>query len=303
MEIDLTTEVVPELRKELKEYLNRQGYKVTEDAVLLGKSGIKHTFDMLAEKNDGFSTHSVCIGIAAGGDNEAEAGAIFGLANKAFDTGINNRLLITVSAFSEKSKQLAIKQRIKVIDGESIGSLLVARPKETLKVDLPFRFETAAQLVESLTSRGYKVEEKAKVRGKSGVDYTFDVLAHPEGEQVGQALAVDFMKSNSDVELSHVALFDTKAYDCGIVDKVIVVSPKLSPEAKQFAEHQRIRVLEYGLAPAAKPPPPLALAPPRKPAEGRQSSTGRDSDRNCSPRPSSSFRKSWLDVTTPFPWP
>jgi len=147
------TEVVPELRNELKEYLNRQGYKVTEQAVLLGKSGIKHTFDMLAAKNDGFTTHTVCIGIAAGGDKEAEASAIFSLANKAFDVGILNRLLITAPAFSDVSKQLAVKQRIKVIDGQSMSSLLVAKPKPTPKADLPFRFETPAQLVETLRSR------------------------------------------------------------------------------------------------------------------------------------------------------
>ena len=33
------------------------------------------------------------------------------------DAGISNRLLIAVPGFSEKSKQLASKQRIKVIDG------------------------------------------------------------------------------------------------------------------------------------------------------------------------------------------
>ena len=246
----MPTEVVPELRNELKEYLNRQGYKVTEQAVLLGKSGIKHTFDMLAEKNDGFTTHTVCIGIAAGGDKEAEASAIFSLANKAFDVGILNRLLITAPAFSDVSKQLAVKQRIKVIDGQSMSSLLVAKPKPTPKADLPFRFETPAQLVETLRSRGYRVEEQGRLRGKSGVEYTFDVLAHPEGEQVSHSLAVDFFKAAIEIGLNEVAVYDTKAYDCGIDDRVIVVSPGLTPEAKQFAEHQRIRVLEYNPRPA-----------------------------------------------------
>ena len=246
-------QAVPELRGDLKEYLLRQGYKVTEEALILGKSGIKHRFDMLAEKNDGFSSHTVCIGIAAGGDKEAEASAIFSLANKAFDTGILNRLMITVPAFSEMSKQLAVKQRIKVIDGDSIGSLLISKPKETPRADLPFKFETPAQLVETLKSRGYHVEERARIKGKSGVDYTFDVLAHPEGEQVTHSLAVDFFKAAIDIGLNEVAVYDTKAFDCGIDDKVIVVSPGLTPEAKQFAEHQRIRVLEYNPKPDPKP--------------------------------------------------
>ncbi len=239
------TDVIPDLRGELREYLQRQGYKVSDDAKVLGKSGIKHSFDMLAEKNDGFSTHTVCIGIASGGDKEAEAGVIFDLANRAFDAGINNRLLIAVPGFSEKSKQLASKQRIKVIDGESIGSLLIAKEKHALKAELPLKFETAAELAESLVTRGYTVEVKGKLTGKSGVDYAFDILARIEGEQVGQTLIVDFLRSNSEIGLSEVSLFDTKAYDCGVDDKVIVVSPGLTAEARQFAQHQRIRVLEH----------------------------------------------------------
>ncbi len=255
------TEVVPELKVELKEYLQRQGYKVTEEAKLLGKSGIKHTFDMLAEKNDGLSTHSVCIGISAGGDKEAEANAIFSLANKAFDTGINNRLLIAVPAFSEKSKQLASKQRIKVIDGESIGTLLTAKPVASTGAELPLKFNTPAELMQSLVSRGYKVEEKGKIKGKSGVDYTFDVVAYIEGDQVNNVMAVDFLKSNSEVGLDQVSVFDTKAYDAGVDAKIIVVSPGLSMEARQFTQHQRIRVLEWNPKPAAhvEPPPPVKI--------------------------------------------
>ena len=58
------TIVAPELRGEVKEYLQRLGYEVNEDANLVGKSGLNHSFDMLAEKNDGFSTHTVAVGIA-----------------------------------------------------------------------------------------------------------------------------------------------------------------------------------------------------------------------------------------------
>ncbi|MCK4697308.1 MAG: Flp pilus assembly complex ATPase component TadA, partial [Dehalococcoidia bacterium] len=58
--------------------------------------------------------------------------------------------------------------------------------------------------------------------------------------------------------------FDTKAYEVGLDDKVIVVSPALSPEARQFAEHQRIRVFELGQRSVPEvsvteevPPPPV----------------------------------------------
>jgi general secretion pathway protein E len=245
------TQVMPDIKAELKEYLQRQGYKVTDDAKLLGKSGIKHAFDMLAEKSDGLASNSVCIGISDGGDQEVEANAIFTLANKAFDTGINNRLLIAVPAFSEKSKQLATKQRIKVIDGSSIGSLLSTKSMNRAAIDLPLKFDTTADFVQSLVLRGYKVEERGKIRGKSGIEYTFDVVAYTEGDQVTNFLAIDFIRSNEDVGLDQVSLFDTKAFDAGVDSKIIVVSPGLTPEARQFAQHQRIRILEWNTKIAA----------------------------------------------------
>jgi len=57
------------------------------------------------------------------------------------------------------------------------------------------------------------------------------------------------MSGGEEVDLRQVTLFDTKGYDVGIDYKAIVVSPRLNPEARQFAEHQRIKVLELGEKP------------------------------------------------------
>jgi general secretion pathway protein E len=239
-------EVVPELKDQLGEYLQKQGYRITHDAELTGKSGVKHTFDMLAEKDDGFTSHTVAICIAQGSNKEQEASTIFSFANKAYDTGINNRLLVAVSEFSDKSKQLAGKQRIKVIDGKQIGTLIDFKPKPAPSTEAPLKFDTRSELIESLLNRGYKIEEKAKAKGKSGVEYTFDILANIDIEQVSHTLAIDFLNADKEVGLAQVALFDTKAYDVGVDSKVIVVSPGLSADARQFAEHQSIKVLESG---------------------------------------------------------
>jgi general secretion pathway protein E len=239
-------EVVPELRDQLGEYLQKQGYRITPDAKLTGKSGVKHTFDMLAEKDDGFTSHTVAICIAQGGNKEQEASTIFSFANKAYDTGINNRLLVAVSEFSDKSKQLAGKQRIKVIDGKQISTLIDFKPKSATSTEAPLKYDTRSELIESLLNRGYKVEEKAKAKGKSGVEYTFDILANIDIEQVSHTLAIDFLDADKEVGLAQVALFDTKAYDVGVDSKVIIISPGLSADARQFAEHQGIKVLESG---------------------------------------------------------
>jgi general secretion pathway protein E len=247
------TKMVSELRTQIREYLEQQGYAVTEGAKRLGNSGIEHAFDMLAQRDDGFTSYTIAIGIAAGGDREIEVGTIFSLANKAYDCGILDRILIVIPDISEEAKQLARKQRIKVIDGEQIGQLLTAKPAQPVKVEEPVRFETKGELIQSLANRGYGVKEKAKVKGRSGVEYTFDILAHDENGQVEHKLGIDFLNGDKEVSLDQVMLFDTKAYEVGVDEKVIVVSVGLSPEAQQFAQHQQIKVLKLGQKPVSKP--------------------------------------------------
>ena len=70
------TEISPKLRTQISKYLKNQGYELTEEAKLLGKSGIEHTFDIVAERSDGFTSHVIAICIAAGGNRETELGTI-----------------------------------------------------------------------------------------------------------------------------------------------------------------------------------------------------------------------------------
>jgi general secretion pathway protein E len=245
-------EISPELRTQIREYLEQQGYEVTEGAKLLGKSGIEHTFDMLAQRDDGFTSYNVAIGIAAGGDRETEAGSIFSLANKAYDCGILDRILIAIPELGQEMKQLARKQRIRVIDGERTGQLFSLKPRPPVRPEEPVRFGTKADLVKSLADRGYGVKEKARVKGRSGIEYTFDILARSKDDQVEHRLAIDFLNGDKEVSLEQVMLFDTKAYEAGVDEKVIVVSADPSPEAQQFARHQQIKVFKWGQEPVSE---------------------------------------------------
>ncbi|HEY93182.1 MAG TPA: Flp pilus assembly complex ATPase component TadA [Dehalococcoidia bacterium] len=246
-------EIDPELKAQIKEYLRQQGYETTEGAKLLGKSGIEHIFDMLAQRDDGFTSHTLAVCIAVGGNREMEVGTIFSFANKAYDTSIHDRVLIAIPELSQEAKQLAQKQRIKVIDAEKLKSLLDSNPTLPVKPKEPFRFETKEQLVESLSNLGYRVEEKARVRGRSGVEYIFDILAYIDIDHVSHGLGIDLLTGEKEVGLEQISLFDTKAFEVGINDKAIVVSSGLSPEARQFAQHQQIKVLELGQEPIFQP--------------------------------------------------
>jgi general secretion pathway protein E len=258
------TKISPALGIQIREYLEQQGYAVTEGAKRVGKSGIEHTFDMLAQRDDGFTSYTIAIGIGACGERETEVGAIFSLANKAYDCGITDRILIAIPELNEELKELARKQRINVIDGEQIGQLLTLKPTKPVKTEEPVSFVTKEELVKSLADRGYGVKEKAKVKGRSGVEYTFDILARAEDGQVEHKLGIDFLDGDKEVSLEQVMLFDTKAYEAGVDEKVIVASGGLSPEAQQFAQHQQIKVLKFGQKVVSKP---VTEELPARPAE------------------------------------
>jgi general secretion pathway protein E len=260
-------EIYSKIRPQVREYLAQQGYEVTEAAKRVGKSGIQHTFDMLAQRDDGFTSHVVAVGISASGEREVEVGAIFGLANKAYDCGMSDRILVVVPRLSDEAKQLAFKQRIKVIDGEQIEELLVSKSTQLVGTEEPVSFGTKAELIKSLTQRGYTVKEKGKARGRSGVEYTFDILAYSQSGQAERRLGIDFLDGDKEISLEKVMLFDTKAYEVGLDEKVIVVSGKLSPEAQQFVQHQRIKVLEPSRRPASKSSEDLPARAPEKPVK------------------------------------
>lgn len=194
--------IEPELRSQIREYLEKQGYTITEEAKIQGKSGVEHTFDMLAQRDDGFTTYTIAICIAIGGDVETEVATIFDFANKAYDTGIQGRVLIAIPELSQEAEQLAQKQRIKVVGEEQIGALLDLKPEPPVKPKEPLKFETEDQLRESLVNLGYRVEEKARVRGRSGVEYTFDLLAYTDTDQVSHSLGIDFQNNIIDPMLT-----------------------------------------------------------------------------------------------------
>ncbi len=232
-----------DVKSQVREHLERQGYEVTEEAKLLGKSGVEHTFDMLAQKDGGSTPHTIAICLASGSDSQTEGGTVFSFATRAYDANIEEKILIAIPQLGQEAKELAHKQRVKVIDEEEIDSLLDLKPTSPLRLE-ELSSASKEQLVESLADMSYQVEEKAKVRGRSGVEYTFDILAYADIDGIGHSLVIDFLVGEKEISLEQVAVFDTKAYEVGIDDKVIAVSVPLSSQAQKFAGQQRIGVIK-----------------------------------------------------------
>ena len=250
--------VVPEARQQLetrlKSYLEKQGYQVITGATRSGKSGIEHSFDLLAQSDDGFTLRTMAIEFMVDGAKDSVASHIFDFANKSYDAGIKDRVIIAKPPLDAESRQLAEKQRIKVVEEEKIESFL-ASPPPRLAQAKAFRFENKAQLMDSLVNLGYRIEENAKVVGRSGVEYRFDILAYASSARIAHSLAIDILGGEREISIDRVAFFDSKAFDTGVDDKAIaLMDTTLSTQAKQFVEHQSIKVLELGkTAPAVVP--------------------------------------------------
>ena len=110
------------------------------------------------------------------------------------------------------------------------------------------------------------MQENARIQGKSGVDYTFDIFCYNDIDNFGYSVAIDFLNSNAEVNLDQVSLFDTKAFDSGADYKVLVVKSKLNRPAEKFAGQQHIHIFEMTGGTGGHPNPSPQIITPAKPA-------------------------------------
>jgi general secretion pathway protein E len=226
----------------IADFLSKQGFEVTGTAKLSGQSGIEHSFNLIATLDDGFAHVSVAININAETNREAQLKDVFDFANSAYDVGIRQRTMINIFALDDEARQFAQKQGIRQIDAAKLESDLLSKPRIVPKNTQPLTFENKAQLLAALTERGYTFEEKARVRGRTGTEYLFDILADADYGLTCYSLAIEIF--DGEVGLSQVSLFDTKSFDAGIERKAIAITGELTPDARQFTEYQKIRVIE-----------------------------------------------------------
>ena len=231
------------------DFLRSRGYDVIESAKVNGttKSGAKHILDILAQRSDGLVTYTIGVGILIDSQGqEVSLAEVFSFDNKVYDLGIHDKVLLVVPKLSPEAGQFAKQQRIKVIEGKDMELLLKSPPPSVQKQsgNKPFIFETKAKLLEHLKNSGYRFEEKAKIMGRSGVEHIFDILAVNNDGVINHTLAINILIAQDEISFNAVSSFDTRAYDVGIHDKLLLACPRLSQEAKQFAQYQRINAIE-----------------------------------------------------------
>lgn len=236
-------------RPRFVDLLKKQGYDVVESANVNGttKSGAKHLIDILAKRDDGLITYIIGIGILISSHGkEVSLADVFTFDNKVYDLGIHDKVLLVVPKLDEEAGRYARQQRIKILEEKDLQAMLESpqSPSQKQPGIQPFVFESKAGLLGHLKNAGYRFEEKAKIMGRSGVEHTFDILAFNDDGIITHTLGINILVDKNEVSFNAVTSFDTRAYDVGMHDKLLLACPRLSHEARQFAKYQRIKVIE-----------------------------------------------------------
>ncbi|MBN1152603.1 MAG: type II/IV secretion system protein [Dehalococcoidia bacterium] len=227
--------------------LSEQHYAVLTDGngvERTGKSGAIHRFDMLATRDDGFTSYTIAIDVAIDPDDQLlSLGTVFAFDDKCYDSGIRDKVVIAFPALDEVAERFAQNQRIRVFSRESLITFLATPIRSTVpEATSVSKWQSHDDIMDSLATLGYKITRNATLQGRSGAEYTFDALAVFEDGFITHRLCMDTVDSPH-VTLSRVSVFDAKAYDAGIMDKILLVTGDLTPEARQFADLQRIRTI------------------------------------------------------------
>jgi hypothetical protein len=235
-----------ELQPKVKflEFLRQYGYEVTENARVQGRSGAEHCIDILATRDDGVVTHNIAIGVEIARD-KIGLDRILDFDVKAYDSGIHDKVLIIIPGLGEEAGKFARHQRIKVLEPRDLEMVLTGGPQPGWEiVKEPFEFKSKSQLIQYLEKQGYRMKENAEVKGRSGAAHNIDILATKDEGIITHRVAIGIEVDEKPMGLDKVFDFDDKAYDAGILDKILVAVPGLTREAGQFAQRQGIRVFE-----------------------------------------------------------
>ena len=115
----------------IRELLVGQGLKVESPAFVVGKSGAKHSFDIVAQKGSG-SRKAIVIDVATSTDGVVSEQPVIALFAKVFDVTPEKAFLVAIPRLSENAKKMTELYSIHAVEAENQNEAIKAL-KETLK--------------------------------------------------------------------------------------------------------------------------------------------------------------------------
>ena len=116
--------------------------------------------------------------------------------------------------------------------------------KESVREEASLRWFLVAPIRDFLIEEGLTVESPAFLKGKSGTNHSFDIVAY-KGDELQKAIVVDFAKSTENIvsEQPVIALF-AKIFDVSPERAFLIAIPKLNENGKKMAELYNIQAIE-----------------------------------------------------------
>ncbi|MCD6567211.1 MAG: type II/IV secretion system protein [Dehalococcoidia bacterium] len=226
------------------ERLEALGYVVEKEASLEGKSGASHLFDLLAHKYDGLINYTVAVAFIHVEGEVVGLEDVFNFDSKCYDCGILDKIIVSSQRLDSIAANFAQRQKMTVFySGELEALLEEPLPARQVEKGVFKAFSTKQEFIDALQNSGYRTEERARLTGASGTEYTFDILAECDEVFLIHRVGVK-VTSGGEVNLDEVSLFDTRAYDAGIRHKVILLSGRFTSEARQFVERRGMVIVE-----------------------------------------------------------
>jgi CheY-like chemotaxis protein len=113
-------------KTQLVDFLKHQGYQVHELAQLTGRSGAVHTVDVLAIRDDIITKINLGIGILVAPSGEPEVGleALFRFDTRAYDIGINYKVVIAIPRLGQEALNFAGRQMIRAFEAKTMATVV-----------------------------------------------------------------------------------------------------------------------------------------------------------------------------------
>jgi hypothetical protein len=115
--------------------------------------------------------------------------------------------------------------------------------KANIKAESSLNWYLSSAISRLLSKQSFKVEASAVVKGKSGANHTFDLIAYKENDPK-KKIVVDIATAEVSVtEQPIIALF-AKIFDVTPEKAFLIAVPKINENAKKMAELYNIRAIE-----------------------------------------------------------
>ena len=102
----------------IRDLLVGQGLKVESPVFVVGKSGAKHSFDVVAQKGSG-SRKTIVIDVATSTDGVVSEQPVIALFAKVFDVTPEKAFLVAIPRLSENAKKMAELYSIRAVEAEN----------------------------------------------------------------------------------------------------------------------------------------------------------------------------------------